>query len=112
DRLRSLVRALSLRDAEVIVRAFAAYFQLVNVAEQHHRIRRARAYARDRTAPPQKGSIEAVLAQAKVRGVSATRAREALRELRVILTFTAHPTQATRRTVLEKIYRIAQELER
>src|SRR5690606_13388180 len=37
--------------------------------------------------------------------------REALEGLQVILTFTAHPTQATRSTILEKIYRIAQELE-
>lgn len=111
ERLRAIVRGLSLEDAEVVTRAFAAYFQLVNLAEQHHRIRRARAYAMDPETPPQRGSIEAILAQACERGVSAARAREALRELRVVLTFTAHPTQATRRTVLEKIYRIAQELE-
>ena len=111
DRLRAIVRSLTLHDAEVVTRAFAAYFQLVNLAEQHHRIRRARAHAQDPDSPPQPGSIEAVLHQAREAGVSAERMREALRSLRVVLTFTAHPTQATRRTVLEKIYRIAQELE-
>lgn len=111
ERLREALGELSHEDAEGIVRAFGAYFQLVNLAEQHHRIRRARAHALEPDEPPQRGSLEAVLREAKEKGVSADRAREALEGLQVILTFTAHPTQATRRTILEKIYRIAQELE-
>src|SRR5690606_5695575 len=87
--LRAIVRSLTLHDAEVVTRAFAGYFQLVNLAEQHHRIRRARAHAQDPDSPPQPGSIEAVLHQAREAGVSAERMREALRSLRVVLTFTA-----------------------
>src|SRR5690606_7298139 len=51
DRLRAIVRSLTLHDAEVVTRAFAAYFELVNLAEQHHRIRRARAHAQDPDSP-------------------------------------------------------------
>lgn len=112
QRLREVLADLSQGEAEAIVRAFAAYFQLVNLAEQHHRIRRARAHALDPEAPPQRGSLEAAFREAKEKGITAARLREVLAGLRVVLTFTAHPTQATRRTVLEKIDRIARELER
>jgi phosphoenolpyruvate carboxylase len=83
----------------------------VNLAEQHHRIRRARAHAVDPASPPQRGSLEATLLALRQAGIPADRAREALRGLEVTLTLTAHPTEAARRTVLEKLYRIARRLE-
>lgn len=112
DAAAELSRVLSEIDteqAEPVIRAFATYFQLVNLAEQHHRIRRARAHAID--PEPQRGSLEAILRAARARGISAEQARDAIRALEVTLTFTAHPTQAARRTVLEKLYRMARILE-
>ncbi len=47
----------------------------------------------------------------KKAGVPAERVRAALQTLDVTLTLTAHPTEAARRTVLEKLYRIAKHLE-
>jgi phosphoenolpyruvate carboxylase len=47
----------------------------------------------------------------KQAGVPAARAREAIASLEITLTFTAHPSEATRRTLLEKLYHIAQILE-
>lgn len=107
--LAALLAALPIERAEPVIRAFSTYFSLVNLAEQHHRIRRARAHAQD--VEPQRGSVEAILRKARERGVSAERAREALATLEVTLTLTAHPTQAARRTVLEKLDRIARILE-
>src|SRR4029077_1259226 len=86
------------------------YFRLVNIAEQHHRIRRARAHAAH-AADPQRGSLAAVLLSMKAAGVPAARAREAIASLEITLTLTAHPSEATRRTLLEKLYNIAQILE-
>jgi phosphoenolpyruvate carboxylase len=100
---------LSPEQAEPVIRAFSLYFRLVNLAEQHHRIRRARAYAS--RAAAQRGSIGAVMLAMKQAGVSVERAREAIASLEITLTFTAHPSEATRRTLLEKLYRIAQILE-
>lgn len=109
DDLRATLAALDLRTAENVARAFAHYFQLVNLAEQHHRVRRRRAHARAATAQP--GSLADTL-----RGLSATVPREALDALlaraRVELVFTAHPTEAQRRTVLEKHRRVAGALAR
>src|SRR5215475_15371572 len=43
--VREAVRALAPEDQARMLRAFALYFQLANTAEQHHRVRRRRAYA-------------------------------------------------------------------
>jgi phosphoenolpyruvate carboxylase len=109
--LAEVLQRLPLERAEPVVRAFSVYFQLVNLAEQHHRIRRARAHAASASARPQRGSLEATLLSLKASGVPPQRVREALHRMRVTLTLTAHPTQAVRRTLLEKLYRMASLLE-
>jgi phosphoenolpyruvate carboxylase len=105
------LRSLSPQQAEPVIRAFSLYFRLANLAEQNHRIRRARAHASIVQGTPQRGSLAAILIAAKEAGVSAARARDAIMSLEITLTLTAHPSEATRRTVLEKLYRIAQILE-
>lgn len=109
EALHARLAALDLPTAENVARAFAHYLQLVNLAEQHHRVRRRREHARASTAQP--GSLADTL-----RGLSATAARPALDALlaraSLELVFTAHPTEAQRRTVLEKHRRLATELGR
>jgi len=109
--LTALLSDLPFEHAIVIIRAFATYFRLVNLAEQNHRIRRTRSHARDRDGRSQRGSLRAVLESARDAGVSAEAARAAIAQLEVTLTLTAHPTEAARRTILEKLYRIAHRLE-
>ena len=46
--LRAAIAALETWTAERVARAFAHYFQVVNLAEQYHRVRRYRDYARAR----------------------------------------------------------------
>ncbi|EYF06634.1 Phosphoenolpyruvate carboxylase [Chondromyces apiculatus DSM 436] len=96
---------------EPIIRAFTVYFRLVNLAEQHHRVRRARAHANTADAEPQRGSFEATFHALRRAGISAAQAREGVRRLEIILTLTAHPTEASRRTVLSKLHRLAGYLE-
>ena len=64
-------RAMPLDDALPIARAFAHFLHLANIAEQHHRIRRRRAYQRDPDAPPQRGSCEDGFARLLAAGVTA-----------------------------------------
>lgn len=109
--LAAILQKLPLEQAEPVLRAFSVYFQLVNLAEQHHRIRRFRAHASDPQAKPQRGSLEAAFQSLKEAGIPPDRVREALRSMQVTLTLTAHPTQAARRTLLEKLYRIQRLLE-
>ena len=94
--------------ASAVVRAFSAYFGLVNMAERVHRIRRRRDYLRADV--PQPGSLLQVVRDLRNRGVGAEELLETLARLRFIPVFTAHPTEATRRTLLQKEQRIARSL--
>jgi len=49
--LRTLLGALAPSTARDFIRAFSTYFQVVNIAEQVHRIRRRRAYAQQEGKP-------------------------------------------------------------
>jgi phosphoenolpyruvate carboxylase len=109
--LATVLEQIPLEQVEPIIRAFAHYFQLVNLAEQHHRIRRTRAHEMVPGASPQPRSLAATLEAVRSAGVPLKDVEATLASLQIILSFTAHPTQATRRTVLEKLYRIAYLLE-
>ena len=87
--------------AEAVVRAFATYFNAVNLAERVHRIRRRRDYQRDGDTP-QPGGLLATLHALRAEGVDYDTLRDQLDALCVELVFTAHPTEAVRRALLEK----------
>jgi phosphoenolpyruvate carboxylase len=101
--LARIVAKLDTHAAERVTRAFTHYFQLVNLAEQHHRTRRRREYAREGKAQP--GSLEVVFARMK-REASREAFEELLGRAAIELVFTAHPSEAQRRTVLEKHRRL------
>ncbi|MCJ7556112.1 MAG: phosphoenolpyruvate carboxylase, partial [Gammaproteobacteria bacterium] len=84
-----------------MIRAFTAWFQVVNTAEQIHRIRRRRAYLRAQAAP-QAGSLKASLENMRDQGFGIEDLRELLSRLSFEPVFTAHPTEPTRRTILRK----------
>lgn len=87
--------------AEQLVRAFSTYFQVVNLAERVHRIRRRRDYQRA-LATPQPEGLRDVLTRLRSAGVGADEMLAWLQCLDVELVFTAHPTEAVRRSLLEK----------
>jgi phosphoenolpyruvate carboxylase len=84
-----------------LVRAFATFFQAINIAERVHRIRRRRDYERAGGAP-QPGSLRAVLQGLRADGVDAQALAALLPRLRIEPVFTAHPTEAVRRALLQK----------
>ncbi|MGD8868324.1 MAG: phosphoenolpyruvate carboxylase [Gemmatimonadales bacterium] len=94
--------------AKELVRAFSTYFQVVNMAEKVHRIRRRRDYLREGTPQPQ--SLEDTVRRLADSGLGLQDALDLLRQLAVEPVFTAHPSQATRATILEKQQRIARTL--
>lgn len=112
DALADLLRGLPVESAVPIARAFSHFLTLANIAEQHHRVRRRRAYLRDPGAPPQRGSCEETFVRLLSRGVSADALHAATTSLRVELVLTAHPTAITRRTLIQKHLRIADALAR
>jgi phosphoenolpyruvate carboxylase len=106
--LRRAIGELDTPTAERVARAFAHYFQVVNLAEQHHRVRRRRDY--ERAGAPQRGSL-AELGPLLARHATREEVEAMLRGASIELVFTAHPTEAQRRTVLEKHRRIADLLD-
>jgi phosphoenolpyruvate carboxylase len=107
--LQRLIAGLDIDVAERVARSFTHYFQLVNLAEQHHRTRRRRDYAREGKAQP--GSLDVVFRDL-ANEISAAGFQDLLSQADVELVFTAHPSEAQRRTVLEKHRRIVSLLAR
>src|SRR5215468_1364787 len=110
--LRSdIIRRISVTEAAKLAKAFAIYFELTNLAETNHRKRRRRATQLAADQPPQPGTLKGTLLRIRNAGITLHTTVHALRQIRVIPVFTAHPTEVARRTVLWKRQRIAQLLE-
>lgn len=104
------VSHLSPKEAAPVARAFTLFFLLINTAEQVHRVRRRRQYGRTEGAPPQHASLQWVFQELKKEGRTADEIRQVSSQLRVRPVLTAHPTEATRRTVLSLQARLADAL--
>jgi phosphoenolpyruvate carboxylase len=107
---RDAIAGLDIGDAYRITKAFAIYFELTNLAETNHRKRRRRAGKLHVEQPALAGSFRGTLRRMRAAGVSAEEAMETLRKIMIVPTFTAHPTEVARRTVLFKRRRIAEQL--
>ena len=107
--LQQLLATLDPDSARDFIRAFSTYFQVVNMAEKVHRIRRRRAYLRDADTPQPRG-FEDVLARLKEGGADAGAIKEALGGILVEPVFTAHPMEVTRRTLLTHQQNVAKRL--
>ena len=110
ETLADELRAMPVESALPIARSFAHFLNLANVAEQHHRVRRRRAYQRDPRARPQPASIEEALPRLLSGGVSPDALHRAVCSLGIELVVTAHPTEIMRRSLQHKYRRIADAL--
>ena len=102
-----LVAGFDLDRAELVAQAFTVYFQLVNLAEEQHRVRTLR--ERRQHGGQVRESFGAAVQE--VREAAGTDGLAALLErLEVVPVLTAHPTEARRRAVVDALRRIAVEL--
>jgi len=101
EALAALLAGQPPAQAERLVRAFSSYFQVVNIAERVHRIRRRRDYQRTARTPQPEG-LQSALQRLKAQGVSVGELADWLPRLDIEPVFTAHPTEAMRRALLEK----------
>ena len=109
DDLQHRVEGRSPASATDLTRAFSIWFQAVNTAEKVHRVRRRRQYLND-SSPAQPGGIADCIARLQSDGLSLERTLDLIGSLSIEPVFTAHPTESTRRTILRKQQRIAQDL--
>ena len=113
-RLLERIEALPLPEARGVVKAFSSYFALVNLAEEQARVRvlRRRAHEARAAGRPADETMEAALLSLREQGMSVPEVRELIAQLSVVPVFTAHPTEAKRRTVLLKLGDVAEALDR
>ncbi|MEV0645208.1 phosphoenolpyruvate carboxylase [Phytomonospora sp. NPDC050363] len=117
EEIRKLVRAndelaisrlstLDLPTSISLARAFATYFHLANIAEQAHRARELRrSRARDG------GHLADAARLITERGLSPEEITAKAARLQIRPVFTAHPTEAARRSILSKLRAVADLLD-
>jgi len=103
-----LIRSINQLDPDLlthVIRAFSVFFSLTNIAEeasQHHRRRQEVKKGK----PLWPGSFDATFRELKASGITSTQLQTLLDQLSYRPVFTAHPTEAKRRTVMITMRRI------
>ncbi|GIO64843.1 MULTISPECIES: phosphoenolpyruvate carboxylase [Paenibacillus] len=110
EEFKKMVETLEPDIRHQVIRAFAIYFQLVNIAEQNHRIRRKRDYERSAGESVQPDSIEMAIKELKERNFTVEEVQDIIESLSLELVMTAHPTEAMRRAILDIHKRISEDV--
>ncbi|WP_135830573.1 phosphoenolpyruvate carboxylase [Halorussus halobius] len=108
DALRAALADLPAERAGVVARAFATYFELVNLAEERERVRAVRRGSQGGTLADSVAETAQRLAE---EDADAGTVQRVLDDVLVEPTFTAHPTEARRKTVKAKLRAVAGDLE-
>ena len=111
SRLSQAIVSLDDSDARNVTRAFSIFFDLANLAEDRQRVRVLRSRERERHPQPRYESIGEAILKLRDAGLSADAVQNALDRLSIELVFTAHPSEAKRRSHRSKIRRMRQILE-
>lgn len=90
-----------------IARAFGHLLNLMNIAEQQHRVRRLRQSRKTSASEVYRKSLDHLLEHLLEQGVSKSSIIECFEACRIELVLTAHPTEVTRRTISQKHDHIA-----
>ncbi|MGI8728689.1 MAG: phosphoenolpyruvate carboxylase [Solirubrobacteraceae bacterium] len=106
DELAWLVAGLDVHELSLLIRMLTCWHQLMNLAEDNDRVRRLRARELAEAPAPRRGSVRDAITRLAAGGTSATELHDTLAESELQLVMTAHPTEARRRTTLNKLARI------
>jgi phosphoenolpyruvate carboxylase len=109
-RARARIAAFERERQGHVLRAFALYFGLTNLAEHHHRTRRRQAYEAEGRVPRE--SLAEAVGRLDEAGISPARLADAAGDVLLELVVTAHPTEASRRVLLEAQMRLSRLLDR
>jgi phosphoenolpyruvate carboxylase len=105
--LATALDALTIDEAEAVVRAFTLYFRLLNIASERDRVRRLRQRERAAREGDSASPVHDAVRRLAAAGNDAHEIEALVGRLRVTPVLTAHPTEARRRTLLVAQRRIA-----
>ncbi|MBV1871173.1 MAG: phosphoenolpyruvate carboxylase [Gammaproteobacteria bacterium] len=100
--LQNLLTGLSDPQLIPVVRSFGHLLNLMNIAEQYHRVRRLHEVNKAIGAEPQSRTLGHLITQLLDQGVSKRAIISGFEGCRIELVLTAHPTEVTRRTISHK----------
>jgi phosphoenolpyruvate carboxylase len=106
DELAALVHGSPVDELQVLIRSLTRWFQLVNLAEDNERVRRLHARELAESPAPRRGSLRDAVTRLAADGVEPAALDRLLARAQVSPVMTAHPTEARRRTTLDKLARI------
>ena len=106
DQLATLLADLKGHDLLVVIKAFSGFLELANLAEDRQRVRALRSREEQRAPEPRRESIRAAILSLREQGFSAEQVDEALAAVDIELVFTAHPTEAKRKSLRSKLREI------
>lgn len=109
DGVRQILADLDTEMAGLVARSFTTWFRGVNLVERVHRIRRLRDHLRAGDGPVNEG-LEGAFSSMAEAGLTLEDVQELVRKLQIEPVLTAHPTQATRRTILDKQQQVLRRL--
>lgn len=104
--INKLLDSCNLEQLSLLTRAFTTYFHLVNLAEHVHRARRSRAYEMDPVANKSRGTLPDIKSELNLNPQAVNSFIGFIQKVEIVPTFTAHPTEAKRKTMLEKYQRL------
>ncbi|MBV1915469.1 MAG: phosphoenolpyruvate carboxylase [Pseudomonadales bacterium] len=111
SQLDQLLTSLQQDQLIPVVRSFGLMLNLMNIAEEYHRVRRLRTASRQNNPGGHRKSLPQLLTHLGDQGISKSRISETIENLNIELVLTAHPTEVSRRTVSQKYDRIADSLD-
>ena len=109
-RLATAIADLSEPSARNVARALGIFFDLANIAEDLQRIRVLREREQERHPQPLAESLAGAIRQLREAGHAAEDVQSALNRLSIELVFTAHPSEAKRRSIRSKLRRLRTSL--
>lgn len=107
QKLQELLNALDLDTSIKVIKAFLTYFDIINIAEQNHRLRRRAQHDSSGERKYEKDSLSEFFGGSNL---EPQQLLNVLNNLDIEIVFTAHPTELTRRTVMLKQLELAQLL--
>jgi len=107
ESLQQLLAQLNDQTSYHVARGFSHFLGLANIAEQVHRMRRRKHYSVNQSESLQRGSIEETIESLLSQSHHKSEIADCLKNLKVDLVLTAHPTEVMRRTLIRKYNQIA-----